>query len=430
MNSHKYSDDYVREKLAGCDIVGLTGMITEFDEVIRLTELIKNTYLPMPIILGGALATTWTEKILLNSLADFAVRGEGEIVVANLVKAIKGKTDYSKIKGIAYKKDGQVIINPPEEPIKNLDFIPFPARHLLDMSRYTTHHFKSFGVNNVNCKSTTLISSRACPYSCIFCFKEMWGYKWRGRSAENILKEIVELQKQGYNGFVFNDDTFVMDKQRILDFCDLIKKYHLKFYRYCNGRVNLMSEEILKAMSEAGCVGIAYGIESGNQQILDFIKKQITLEQIENIVKLTKKYGIHVTGYFMLGMLGETRETMQQTLDFARKLNLNFYGFSITTPMEGTPLWTMAQEKGLIGNALADWSVHASTNLTNGCSVQEIEEFNNQAFREFTMVKKYGEHYLFNPKLWFYGFQSLIFMIGKRDFGGMVKKAWGIISNT
>lgn len=428
MNSHNISDKKLIKELDNTDITGITGMITEFDEVIRLTKVIRRNT-SAPIILGGALATTWTEKVLINSWADYAVRGEGEVIILNLIEAIKRKDDMSRVKGIAYKKFGKVIINPPEEPIKDLDLIPFPARHLLDMTRYTTHHFKSFGVNNVkHSKSTTIVSSRGCPFSCIFCYKEMWGYKWRGRSASNILQEIIKLKNDyGFNSFVFNDDTFVMDKERVLEFCQLIKDSGVKFKWYCNGRVNLMNEEVLKAMSESGCVGIAYGIESGTQEILNFIKKGITIEQIENITKLTKKYGIHVTGYFMLGMLGETKETMQATLELARRLDLDFYGFSITTPMQGTPLYAMAQEQGKLGDNLNDWSIHASTNLTKDCTREELEQFNNQAFQKFTMQKKYGKHYLFNPLLWWYGFSSLFFVLGKRDFRGMIRKATQII---
>ncbi len=250
----------------------------------------------------------------------------------------------------------------------------------MDMPRYTMHHFKSFGMKVKNIKSTTLLSSRGCPYFCSFCFHQVGGYKWRGRSPENIIMEMKLLHTiYGFNGFVFNDDTFVVDKKRVLEFCRLLIESKLNVSWYCNGRVNLMSEEIIVAMRDSACKGIAYGIESGNQGILDSIKKGITIEQITRVTELTKKYGIHVTGYFMIGILGDSRETIRQTMDFARKLNLNFYGFGMCSPIHGTPMFEEAKEKGMIASGeLEDWSFHAVINMTTDCTNKELEQFSQK----------------------------------------------------
>jgi radical SAM superfamily enzyme YgiQ (UPF0313 family) len=197
---------------------------------------------------------------------------------------------------------------------------------------------------------------------------------------------------------------------------------------YCNGRVNLMDEEMINAMAKSGCKGIAYGVESGNQAILDSVHKRITLDQVERITTLTKKAGIHVTGYFMIGILGDTKETIQQTLDFARKLDLDFYGFGITSPIIGTEMYQQAADQGVIASEdLQDWSFHAAFNMTKDCTRQELEKFNEDAFREFTIQKRYGEHYLYNPGLWWNGFRSVLFLMGKRDFRGLILKAWQVI---
>ncbi len=422
LNSQKTHDSKLG--LESADIIGITGMITEYKEVIRLSKVAREANPEAMIVLGGALASTHTKEVLISSSADCVVVGEGEVTMTELA-LLDG---FVNVKGIAYRDNGGVKVNSMREPIDNLDSITYPARHLLDMNRYTTHHFKSFGMKVPKMKSTTIISSRGCPFNCSFCFHDVWGHKWRSRSPENIIGEIRQLKTQGFGGFVFNDDTFVLDKQRTLEFCKQLIDSQLEISWYCNGRVNLMTQELLRAMSRSGCKGIAYGIESGNQQILNSIKKGITLEQVTKVVEMTKKVGIHVTGYFMLGILGETKGTIQETFDFARKLDLNFYGFAIASPIMGTLMYDLAKEKGMITQeGLEDWSFRASVNMTQDCSEKDLEHFNEVAFREFTLAKRYGKHYLMNPLLWLDGLRSVLFLSGKRSYKQLLKKTLRII---
>lgn len=423
-NSHNISDGEYTKKVSASEIIGISGMITEYTEVLRLVHMAKECNSKAVIILGGALASTWTEKVLSSCEADFAVIGEGEKVVINLVSAIETSKDYRNIKGIAYNVGGKVIINHRELPIYNPDTILFPARHLLAMNRYTTHWFKRYGSDVSEIKSTTMITSRGCPYHCIFCFMNMWGHRWRGRSPGNIIREIKQLQNDyGYNGFVFYDDTFVLDKKRVMDFCQKIKESRLDIVWMCSGRINLMTEELINSMSQAGCRGISYGLESGNQKILDTISKGFTLEQVEKVTRLTEDAGIRVTGLFMLGMLGETRDTIRQTIEFARKLNLSFYCFALTVPLFGTQLYDLAIEKGLvIQNELADWSMYVNSNLTLDCTKEELEQIGKNTFREFNLEKTYGKHPLLNPSLWLDGIRSLLFLIGKRSNKELIKR--------
>ena len=337
LNAERLKDTDVQRSVKNADIVGITGMVTEFAEVVRLVDLVKNANKNTRVIMGGPLATTFHRELLEASEADFVVIGEGERTAVNLISAIGNGGGFSDIKGIAYRNSDEIIVAEPMEPIADLDTISFPARHLVNMNRLSQNHFKNFGLKMKgfgDIKSTNLISSRGCPYSCTFCFKDMWGTKWRARSAKNIIEEMDLLYNEyGINGFVFNDDTFVLDKKRVFELCELIKDKGLDVVWYCNGRANLMQEDMLKAMYDAGCRGIAYGIESGNQQILDSMKKSITLDQVRNAVRWTKEAGIHVSGYFMIGMLDETKETIRETIAFAKELELDFYGFSITTPL-------------------------------------------------------------------------------------------------
>jgi len=406
LNVRRISDNKLRKRVAAADMVGITGMITEYGTLLGLVDFVKTANTEAKVVLGGPLVTALPRKLFQESTADFAVLGEGEKTIVSLVSALENGEDVGSINGIVFRADGEITVTEPAEPIADMDTIPFPARHLLDMKRYIKDHFQSFGIKIRGfgrIRSTNLLSSRGCPYSCTFCFKDMWGRQWRGRSPQSIIREMESLyETYRVNGFFFNDDTFVLDRERVLEFCRQLIEKRLRIVWYCNGRVNLMTEEMLRAMYEAGCRGIAYGIESGNQRILDSMKKNETLDQVREVVAWTKKAGIHVTGYFMLGMLGETRDTIRETMAFARELQLDFHGFSLTTPIPGTELYDSALEAGLISEGRTDigeWSLHTNANLTQNCTDDELVGFSSEAFREFYLRKRFGKYYFLNPAL-------------------------------
>jgi len=436
LNGERINDAQLQRKVENTDIVGITGMITEYAEVLSLVNIVKKANAEARVVLGGPLATTLPQELLQVSQADFVVVGEGETTIVNLVSAIKHGDSFSDIKGIAYRDSNQVVVTGPVEPIADLDTIPFPARHLLDMNRYLQNHFESFGFKIREfgkIKSTNLITSRGCPYGCTFCFKGMWGQEWRGRSAENIVDEMELLYKKySVNGFFFNDDTFVLDRKRIFKLCDLLKQRRLDVAWYCNGRVNLMTRQLLEAMYNAGCRGIAYGIESGNQQVLDSMKKNITLDQVREVVRWTKEAGINTCGYFMIGMLGETKATIGETIDFARELKLDFYGFSLATPFLGTELHDSALKAGLISEdktSFREWSLYVNANLTQDCSDADLAALGNGAFKEFFLKKRFGKYYFFNPDFLKEEARILLSLRNKEQAKELASKAKGVVSS-
>ena len=437
MNEKKLNDDDLRANLKeDGNVVGITGMITEYQKILKIIDVAKEGFPDRKVILGGPLATTLPQQLLEQSKADFIVMGEGENTTPALVQAIEHESDVTEIRGIAYKKGGQVIITESARQFDNLDTTPFPARHLLDMSKYIRNHFESFGweIDGYDkIRSTNLTSSRGCPYNCTFCFKDMWGYKWRGRSAENIIAEMELLnEKYKVNGFFFVDDLFVLDKKRVFEFASLLKKSGLDVVWYCNGRTNLMQKDMLKAMHDAGCVGIAYGIESGNQSILDSMRKNITIDQTKNVVKWTKEIGINAAGYFMIGMLGETKETIMDTINFAKELDLNFYGFSITTPLPGTELYMDAIKKGLIHTDIASlkgWDFDVNVNLTNDCTDKNLRAFKYKAFKEFTLKKQFGKYYMINPTFLREGLKVVLSLRNKDEAKEFARNVSGIIKS-
>ena len=437
MNEKKVNDDDLRANLKeDVNVVGVTGMITEYQKILKIIDIAKGGFPDRKVILGGPLATTLSQQLLEQSKADFIVIGEGEKTTPALIQAIEHGSDIAEIRGIAYKKEEQVLINEPVTPIKDLDTLPFPARHLLDMDKYIKNHFKIYGFEiegYAKIRSTNLISSRGCPYNCTFCFKDMWGYKWRGRSAENIIAEMELLnEKYKINGFFFNDDIFFLDKKRVFEFTNLLKKSGLDAVWYCNGRVNLMQKDMLKAMRDAGCIGIAYGIESGSQLILDSMRKNITIGQTRKVVKWTKEIGIKAAGYFMIGMLGETKETIMDSLNFAKELDLDFYGFSITTPLPGTELYTEAIKKGLIQTdmtSLKGWDFDINVNLTKDCTEDDLRAFKYNAFKEFTLKKQFGKYYMVNPTFLSNSLKVVTKLRNRNEIKEVIKNVGGIVKS-
>jgi anaerobic magnesium-protoporphyrin IX monomethyl ester cyclase len=435
MNAEKVSERQLCEKMSGANFVGITGMITEYQQVLEIINIVKRVNKEIIVVLGGPLATTLPQDLLQNSQADYIVIGEGEKTIIDLLQTIEDGKNPSDVKGIAYKNNSDVIITEQADQISNLDNIPFPARHLLNFSNYLQNQFHSFkpkmeGFGII--KSTNMITSRGCPYSCTFCFKDIWGQKWRGRSPGNVVAEMEFLYaKYGINGFFFNDDTFVLDTNRVFEFCNLLKEKQLKAAWYCNGRVNLMTQKMLAAMYDAGCREIAYGIESGNQQMLDALKKNITLEQVRNVVKWTKEAGINANGFFIIGLPGETKESIRQTINFAEELDMDFYGFSLLTPLSGTEIYRQAVERGLIRNNLTSlkaWDFDVNANLTADCSDEELVEFQNEIFRKFPL-KNFGKFYMFNPVFLKRVLKVLISLRSWKEAKDLAKKAAGIIKS-
>jgi len=409
MNAFKISDKDVLGMIRNSDAIGIGGLITEYMKIINLANLIKETYPDKPVILGGPCTTTLYEKVLDRTKADYAVIGEGEVSTVNLVDAIeKGKT-LRKVKGIVFRDKDKTVMTETQPPIDNIDTIPFPARHLLKMNTYIYDYFKTIGIEledykNREIRNTTILSSRGCPYKCIFCDKGTWGYRWRFRSPQNIIDEITMLKERyKINCIFFDDDTFVIDRNRVEKFSEMMRD--LDVIWFCDGRVNLMqSKDIFVKMRQGNCRVIGYGVESGDQKILDSMKKMITLDQVRNSVKYAKEADIKVGGFFILGMIGDTRKTIKKTFEFARELKLDYYTFSVATPYPGTELYDSAVKEGFIKkdqyDALyeSDWLANVSANLTKGLTEEDLRKLQNKAFMEFVIKKQFGKHFYLHPR--------------------------------
>lgn len=351
-------------------LVGVSSMITDIRDVLRIGATVKETLPGSLVVFGGPLPSSMPGIMIKKPFVDVVVLGEGESTMLELVEAAEGGRKLESVNGIVFKRNGEVVATPPREPTKDLDSIPFPARHLINMRTYLRKKRILLGVRKRNMVSINMISSRGCPYNCIYCFQGVFGRTWRGRSAKNVVDEMELLHKDyGVEGIVFSDDTFVLDRKRVFGICHEIKKRKLKVKWFCNARANLVDFEMLKEMKSAGCIQVAFGIESGNKKILELMRKGATKKQVANAVRMAKKAGLYTMGFFMVGMIGESPKEMMDTIEFARKLGLDFASFSITTTHPTTALETLAKEYGKLPKNFRWDNVkdyfHISRNVSN-----------------------------------------------------------------
>ncbi|MEK6820439.1 MAG: radical SAM protein [Nanoarchaeota archaeon] len=359
------------------DIVGITATTSLIEEAHDIAKLCDKK---IKVVIGGIHASSLPQETLEKfERFDFLIRGEGEFTMLELAE---GK-EIEKIKGLSYRKGKKIIHNKPRELIENLDGLPFPARELLPMGRYVS-------VGAKQQPSDYILSSRGCPYGCIFCADYLvHGRMFRYRSPENVIKEVEFLHEKGIKEFDFIDDNFTLLPERVKEICDLMIKKGLDrdmIWRCSNGiRIDSVDLELLKKMKKAGCYMVSLGIESGNERILKNIKKSISLEKVREAVKLCRAAGIETRGLFMFGNLGEDEKTMQDTINFAKSLDLDTATFHITIPFPNTEYWKIIKEEGEIyPKNYRDYIAYGNVIFQHGNLNEEtLIKMQKKAYREF-----------------------------------------------
>jgi len=367
------------------DIIGIGAMNIEFKHVMKITSFCKKYFHNIRIVLGGPISVCIHDSFackLLRPFVDVIVIGEGETITVELLDKMEHNESLKNVKGIAYWSDGALRINLQRKPVY-LDDLPFPARHLLNMDKYISSLENWFG--DVSIRATNMIASRGCPYTCIYCDKHVFGDKWRGRNPSNIVDEMQFLvERYKVSGIIFNDDEFDVNKKWVNQLCDEITQRGLDIAWGCNSRCNHADREIYDKMYKSGCRFVAFGIEFGNQEMLNFTRKGFTVKQIIDAVKIAKESKLRATGYFMIGMLGENKQMIKETMKLATKLKLNSGAFVITSPIPGTDLYEMALKEGMIKNRW--WCFNragkAAVNLTQDLTLEQLNSFRNQAYWE------------------------------------------------
>ena len=325
------------------DIIGIQAMTFTLIDVILTAKIVKRVDEEIKVVLGGPHVNIYPDETISIPEIDYMVLGEGEVPFTELIQNLEDIKKLKEIKGLVFKEGERIVNTGSRELIDNLDTIPFPARHLTPYKKYYSLLAKRTPV-------TTMMTSRGCPYKCLFCDRPHLGKKFRARSAGNVVDEMEECVDRGIKEFFLYDDTFSIEKQRAFDICNEILNRGLDIGWDIRTRVDNVNKELLEKLKEAGCERIHYGVESGNPEILKVLRKGITVEQARRAFKMTKEVGITTLAYFMIGSPRETKSQVLETIEFAKKLNPNFVHFSITTPFQATPLYYMGLEEGQLKN--------------------------------------------------------------------------------
>lgn len=340
-NAESLNHDQIKQQILeyNPDFIAMTGASSMMNEVERLAKLCPQN---VKIIFGGIHASSMTQEVLNDyQRIDLVVRGEGEEAIIDI---LSGKP-YEEILGLSYRKNGEIIHNKDSKFIEDLDNLPFPARDLLPMEKYFSFEARRSPIDYI-------VTGRGCPYRCTFCADFITsGRKLRIRSAESIVAEIEHLiETYGTQEIDFQDDNFTFYPDRVFKFCDLMIKKGLNkkvVWKVANGvRCDKLTLPMLKRMKQAGCYMLSLGIESGNQKVLDKMRKAEKLEDIRKAAHWCNQVGIESRGLFIFGNLGENRKTMQNTIDFAKSLPLDTATFHIMIPMPKTELWEVIKKEG------------------------------------------------------------------------------------
>ncbi|MBW2570330.1 MAG: radical SAM protein [Deltaproteobacteria bacterium] len=312
------------------DIIGFSILHANRWGAIEIARIAKQLDLNVKIVFGGVGATfLWKHLLTYFKEVDFVVTGEGEYTFLNLIKCFEKdrhcKTGYKNIKGIAFRKGGEVIKNKSADKIQNLDELPIPAKY------FTYQH---------------VALTRGCPGNCTFCGSpRLWGQKVRFHSADYFIKQIELLYEKGVTFFYFSDDTFTFKKDLVIEICKKILEKDLKIVWAAISRVNYISEELLYWMRKAGCIQISYGVESGSEKIRDLLNKNIKTDQIKRAFALTTKYGVLARAYFIYGCPGENWDTIQETIDLIHEIKPLGAIFYILDIFPGTALYSDFKKK-------------------------------------------------------------------------------------
>lgn len=348
----------------------------------ELAKKIKEASHKIITIIGGAHVTAVPQETMEKfPQFDIGVIGEGEITIVELIQTLKKKGDLRSVKGLIIRKnDGDTILTDSRPLIEDLDSISIPAWEMVP-------HLKNYRESATRFSKLPLgsiITSRGCPGKCLFCDNSVFGRKFRAHSAKYVI-DMIKFLKSNYeiNSLVFYDDYFVADKKRLKEICLKIIEEKLDLEWVCSARVNAINEEILILMKRAGCFQIAYGIESGNQEILNVQQKGVTLERIRRAVEMTNKAGIRTKGYFMIGHPTETPETIFETIDFARSIPLDNFQATYFTPFPGSQAYDVADKYGEFEKDWEKMNMWDIVFVPYGFSKKDLRHYLKMVHRKF-----------------------------------------------
>ncbi len=349
-------------KVKSPDVVGMTTTTYTLPEAIEIAKIVKEINSSIHVILGGTHTYIFPNETIRFEAIDSLIVGEGEIAFTLLVNCLEqDRSKLSQIKGIIYKDNGQkydfprIIQTPAQDVIFDLDSLPFPQREMIPYKKYL-YQASSLNSNIF----TTILSSRGCPYECSYCYRPPFSKNFRARSTANVINEIEECIQLGIREFIFVDDVFTLNRKRVFELCDEIIKRNLKIKWRIKARVNNIDYGLLLKLKEAGCSWIHYELGTGTQRMLDLLKKEFTIEQIQSAIKVTNDVRITSSVDIMFGFPEETKEDILKTIKFVNKLNPDFAYFSLAIPHPGTEIYKIWLSNSGIKKDL--WQEYANLN--------------------------------------------------------------------
>ncbi len=370
-------------------LIGLQTFCTTIRKCVAICEKAKASVPGVATVLGGVHATLFPEDCINHPEVDYLVSGEGEQTFAELLQLIDDRGDPAAVDGLVWKPapDGEAVYNQPRSLIKDLDQLPFPARHLLPMEKYRS------GAQLRGRRTVHLMTSRGCPFNCGFCSShEVFGRTHRFQSTQRVLAEIARVvDEQRADEIQFYDESFTANRKRVLDLCEGIRKRFPRLKWACFTRTDLVKPDVLKEMKRAGCYQIFYGVESGVPRLLELVNKRIPLEKTVQAFRWTKQAGIQITASFILTLPTETVEETEQSIRFGLDLNPEFVYWLTFVPYPGTRLSEYALQVGtMTHNDLERYNVFEDVcYLPAGRDPAEIERTVRRAYRRFYLRPSY-----------------------------------------
>lgn len=369
-------------------VVGLSFTSILAEGAFRLAAIIKSLDQNIAVVSGGYHPTVMPEEVMADPNIDFICYGEGEDTLPELLEKIMTRDkDFESVRGIYFRKNGEITKTEPRPLIENIDDIPFPAYDLLDFNRYSS-------LSSLRKPYTTFIRSRGCPFRCTFCgVQKIFSRRYRCQSPKKTVEEIERLVKLfGVREILFKDSDFIIDKANVKEFCEQLISKHFDLIWGCNARVDLISKDILLLMKRAGCYQISFGVESGDQTMLNIFQKDATVEQSRVAIRLTKEAGIKTVAHFIIGGPGETHESIKRTIDLAKELDLDYADFNFLSAFPGSEIYESALRNGwFIDKKPRSYSLE---NLRVNATKLSAEELNQ------AVAKAYGEFYFRPSYIW------------------------------
>ena len=320
------------------DLIGMTATTPIFHLVVKLAKALKEE-MDVPIMVGGHHVTLFKENVFGENF-DFLFVGEADASFTDFLKCYASNGDLNTVKGLIFRRKGEPVFTGKPAIIQDLDELPFPARHLLKYERYKV------GTLRGTLNYTSIMTTRGCPFQCIYCSNSVYGRKVRRRSIGNVISEIEQVvDRFGVRHFYFVEDVLTLSKQYSLSLCDEIDKRKLKITFEGSTRANLFDEELARRLAKSGLIRLSFGLESADPKVLKIIKKQVSLESYIKANSLTNKYGIETINSVMLGLPGEDQASIERTIAFLRKAkDIHHTTYGIAIPYPGTEFYEMAKK--------------------------------------------------------------------------------------